>query len=60
MFTYTEASVDEDALKGSHVVSIRVTDADADEAGRVSCEMDSENGMEFFVLVHNDDIMDMW
>ena len=56
----TEAQVDEDASPDSPVVAIRVTDADDDEAGRVTCEMDSENGMEYFKLVHNDDIVDMW
>ena len=37
-----------------------MTDADDGEEGRVICEMDSDRGMEYFKLVHNDDIIDMW
>ena len=55
-----EAQVDEDAAPDSPVVAIRVTDADDGEAGRVVCEMTSENGMEYFKLVHDDGVSDMW
>ena len=45
------ARVDEDAVPGDPVVTVRITDRDTGDNGRVTCEMQGEQGLQYFKLV---------
>lgn len=47
----TVARVDEDAMPGDPVVTVRITDKDTGDNGRVTCEMQGEQGLQYFKLV---------